>query len=171
MEILQSCAKPLKWGCVCQKYKELQVINSLLLLAALQYLGHGWLYISRGSPWHGTCCSGSHNWNYFYGALSIKSSLLILKMGTHRFHLLVSYQIFKWAAVTRADSRLASSQWETLQSNAVSHWLGANLESDLVTQQGCPVTGIGVPVTAVRQHVLVQSNTLVCHQLIHALDG
>ena len=29
----------------------------------------------------------------------------------------------------RADSRLAPSQWETsLQSNAVSHWLGANLE-------------------------------------------
>ena len=32
----------------------------------------------------------------------------------------------------RADSRLAPSQWETsLQSNAVSHWLGANLESTL----------------------------------------
>ena len=30
------------------------------------------------------------------------------------------------------DSRLAPSQWETsLQSNAVSHWLGANLESAL----------------------------------------
>ena len=30
----------------------------------------------------------------------------------------------------RADSRLAPIQWETsLQSNAVSHWLGANLES------------------------------------------
>ena len=30
----------------------------------------------------------------------------------------------------RADSRLAPSQWETaLQSNAISHWLGANLES------------------------------------------
>ena len=30
--------------------------------------------------------------------------------------------------ITRADSRLAPSQWETsLQSNAVSHWLGANL--------------------------------------------
>ena len=27
----------------------------------------------------------------------------------------------------RADSRLAPSQWETLQSNAVSHWLGATL--------------------------------------------
>ena len=35
--------------------------------------------------------------------------------------------------VGRADSRLAPSQWETsLQSNAVSHWLGANLESALV---------------------------------------
>ena len=32
----------------------------------------------------------------------------------------------------RADSRLAPSQWETsLRSNAVSHWLGANLESAL----------------------------------------
>ena len=32
--------------------------------------------------------------------------------------------------VYRADSRFAPSQWEmSLQSNAVSHWLGANLES------------------------------------------
>ena len=32
----------------------------------------------------------------------------------------------------RADSKLAPSQWETsLQSNAVSNWLGANLESAL----------------------------------------
>ena len=32
----------------------------------------------------------------------------------------------------RADSRLAPSQWEmSLQSNAISHWLGANLESAL----------------------------------------
>ena len=33
---------------------------------------------------------------------------------------------------TSADSRFAPSQWETLlQSNTVSHWLGANLESAL----------------------------------------
>ena len=33
---------------------------------------------------------------------------------------------------SRADSRLAPSQWETsLQSNAVSHWLGTSLESVL----------------------------------------
>ena len=38
--------------------------------------------------------------------------------------------------VTRADSWLAPSQWETsLQSNAVFHWLGANIESALVTSQ------------------------------------
>ena len=37
-------------------------------------------------------------------------------------------------ASTVADSRLVPSQWETsLQSNAVSHWLGANLESALHT--------------------------------------
>ena len=37
-----------------------------------------------------------------------------------------------WWAPCRADSRLVPSQWETsLQSNAVSHWLGANLESVL----------------------------------------
>ena len=38
-----------------------------------------------------------------------------------------------WLAWKRkADSRLAPSQWETsLQSNAVSHWLGANPESAL----------------------------------------
>ena len=44
------------------------------------------------------------------------------------------FKIFFHAQVwfNRADSRLAPSQWETaLQSNAVSHWLGAHLESAL----------------------------------------
>ena len=39
-----------------------------------------------------------------------------------------------WSELTynRADSRLVPSQWETsLQSNAVSHWLGANQEPAL----------------------------------------
>ena len=41
----------------------------------------------------------------------------------------------KWENI-KADSRLAHSQWETsLQSNAVSHWLGANLESALNIKQ------------------------------------
>ena len=39
----------------------------------------------------------------------------------------------KHRTLLRADSRLAPSQWETsLHSNAVSHWLGANLESALL---------------------------------------
>ena len=39
----------------------------------------------------------------------------------------------------RADSRLVPSQWETsLQNNAVSHWLGANLESALKFMMGYP---------------------------------
>ena len=38
--------------------------------------------------------------------------------------------------LTRADSRFAPSQWETaLLCNNVSHWLGANLESALLTQE------------------------------------
>ena len=38
-----------------------------------------------------------------------------------------------WKFIVSVDSRLAPSQWETsLQSNAVSHWLGANLESALI---------------------------------------
>ena len=41
-------------------------------------------------------------------------------------------------ACSRADSRLAPRQWETqLQSNAVSHWLGANLESALLLNRLC----------------------------------
>ena len=41
----------------------------------------------------------------------------------------------------RADSRLAPSPWETsLQSNAVSHWLGTNLESALL-QYSSSATG------------------------------
>ena len=43
--------------------------------------------------------------------------------------------------IPRPDSRFAPGQWETpLQSNGVSHWLGANLESALIpsgtTSQG-----------------------------------
>ena len=40
---------------------------------------------------------------------------------------------WQYLSIHRADSRLAPSQWEaSLQINAASHWLGANLESTLV---------------------------------------
>ena len=39
----------------------------------------------------------------------------------------------KTSAKVRADSRFAHSQWEmSLQNNGISHWLGANLESELI---------------------------------------
>ena len=43
--------------------------------------------------------------------------------------------ILRWIQkpIYRADSRLAPSQWETsLQSNGISHWMGASLESALI---------------------------------------
>ena len=50
----------------------------------------------------------------------------------------------------RADSRLAPSQWETsLQSNAVSHWLGTNLESTLYYTYG-----LGFDLIPVEQYYL-----------------
>ena len=46
------------------------------------------------------------------------------------------YDMIGHTCIFRADSRLAPSQWETsLQSNAVSHWLGADLESALIFHQ------------------------------------
>ena len=40
----------------------------------------------------------------------------------------------------RANFKIAPSQWETsLQSNTISHWLGANLESSLHWFRICPV--------------------------------
>ena len=48
------------------------------------------------------------------------------------------------ACFTRDDSRLVPNQWETsLQSNAVSHWLGANLESALFTVLTAPFHSVG----------------------------
>ena len=49
---------------------------------------------------------------------------------TRLYWIMFLWQVGK--AYSRVDSRLAPSQWQTsLQSNAVSHWLGANLESAL----------------------------------------
>ena len=49
----------------------------------------------------------------------------------------ISFEISYWYdSHIRVDSRFAPSRWETpLQSNGVSHWLGANLQSALHTIQ------------------------------------
>ena len=79
--------------------------------------------------------------SYFIMAIPISGkAILILKWSLllSVFFLLVSAStdIVKLKPLHRADSRLVPSQWETsLQSNAISHWLGANLESALLQ---CP---------------------------------
>ena len=57
-----------------------------------------------------------------------------------RFQSSVSYQVAGWQVVVlciyiiRANSRFAPSQWEmALLCNDVSHWLGANLQSTLIS--------------------------------------
>ena len=80
-----------------------------------------WIHIKYSiSSWH-------HQWPLlellpWHPIILIKPLQLIWSLIAVDFHLL--YQIY-----TRADSRLAPSQWEMLlQSNNVSHWLDANLE-------------------------------------------
>ena len=59
----------------------------------------------------------------------------------------------------RADRRFAPSQWETsLQINAVSHWLGTNLESVLQAilclyslRRHCLIAYIGIPIINLRR--------------------
>ena len=72
------------------------------------------------------------------GDKTIKDHLIT----TMRFPILVRWHLYieagPWSLIfhhcnNRADSRFAPSQWETsLQSDTVSHWLGANLESALI---------------------------------------
>ena len=58
----------------------------------------------------------------------------LCKTDTGKTQIHVHVGEFLWVDTSRADSRLAPCQWETsLQSNIVSHWLGANLESALTS--------------------------------------
>ena len=81
----------------------------------------GWAH-TQNDPW--TYVNTSHaGWHKYMAELLIPDA----------DNGLVSICTTLWS-YTRADSRIAPSQWETsLQSNAISHWLGANLESALYT--------------------------------------
>ena len=70
------------------------------------------------------------------GAISTQRCLTSIGIAIIKKRLSHKRLIIVWGIPTyihiRADSRLAPSQWETsLRSNAVSHWLGANLKSAL----------------------------------------
>ena len=70
----------------------------------------------------------NNRWQTYIWYKSYKNKILTL------FHLNLSSAGWFCKYSHKADSRLAPSQWETsLQSNAISHWLGANLKSALYT--------------------------------------
>ena len=75
--------------------------------------GHGLLTFVVSTPWRHAYLSVL--WR-IRGAAAIRSQCLLINF-----------------LICRAVFRLAPSQWETsLQSNAVSHWLGANLEPSMI---------------------------------------
>ena len=70
------------------------------------YIGHGWVITSSGILWD------------------------VIMHSCPIYLLLVP--LMECTEQIRADSRFVPSQWEmALQSNAISHWLGTNLESAL----------------------------------------
>ena len=78
-----------------------------------------WGFLSYGPA----CLERPQSWV----ASSERNLVFLLSSWQFRFMNVVNY---------RSDSRFASSQWETpLLCNAVSHWLGASLESDLQFQE------------------------------------
>ena len=82
------------------------------------------------------CCDLARAWftNIFHGYITAKKATLKIK-GKFDFHpQRADYMTIKHHSQQRgkADFMFAPSQWETpLQNNAVSHWLGANIESAL----------------------------------------
>ena len=78
----------------------------------------------------------NHIW-YMFLNISIhypewNSHILRAQMAAEILPSFIAHQGLIWWMHIRADSRLAPSQWETsLQSNTISHWLVANLESAL----------------------------------------
>ena len=87
--------------------------------------------------------------NVVWKMAAILSRPQCVKWNMVRIALFVTQAIldFLVQVVGRADSGFALSQWETsLQSNAVSHWLGANLESALVGAQSLSKQDNGISV-------------------------
>ena len=80
-----------------------------------------------------------HIWCQYHYRIYVRTFNSIMKWASWKYGsrqliwcILYDDPITRHVYYIRADSWLASSQWETsLQSNAVSHWMGANLKSAL----------------------------------------
>ena len=77
---------------------------------------------------YSSTCHKQQDRNFSHGERMLNMGWYVMKWQT----MVEMHGCKRYNIQCRADSRLAPSQWETpLQSNAVSHWLGANLESAL----------------------------------------
>ena len=81
------------------------------------------------------------------------------------FNVGLKKELIQSTGSSKVDSRLAPSQWDTsLQSNAVSHWLGANLESALPWLQHRPRNTTHTKIRGVVK-VISQFRGLGCHSM------
>ena len=78
------------------------------------------------------CCIDFSVWEGTRIVVPVMATRVTSPLTQHQFYPSTNLVQQHDQTISRVDSRLAPSQWETsLQSNAVSHWLGANLESAL----------------------------------------
>ena len=114
-------------------------------------------------------CHSALKLSIFKKYISHKLSFL-MKLMTHRHMPLVFHPLYHLSLLDRADSRLAPSQWETsLQSNAVSHWLGASLESALSKYSPmCPILTSGAIKAMVPSSCPWNSPAAVCRDASRA---
>ena len=87
-----------------------------------------WAVILTYSPGQNNCKFGDKRTKFMF----FKNKCYAVLLKFHQSLFLKSPINNQSALSHRADSRLVPSQWEmSLQANAVSHWLGANIESAL----------------------------------------
>ena len=90
-------------------------------------LRHGYIIVISHPKWPGVFISSLNPYISWY--LHCITPEPVKDIGKH------SRLPKRFNRYARADSRFAPGQWETsLQSNAISHWLGANLDSALYTK-------------------------------------
>ena len=100
-------------------------------------------------------------WEWKQWALSLGEGKLRQQQVAHllgQFQYKDHFSIYaiSWMIRCRADSRLAPSQWETAsQSNAISHWLGANLESALRWSWDHLIFIMEIPIL-INQHLYIE---------------
>ena len=117
-----------------------------LQISAVTWLVHGTLgmysqlWLSRGHSLY------ESYWMLLLSSLFIQ---VILRIYPCMLHISYDFELYFAPIISMADSVLPPSQWETpLQSNTVSHWMDANLESALISVKHIPSLSLIICKTA-----------------------